>query len=1133
MLWSMILKRVQTSCVSVSIAICIIVQLKCLFSIGIWAQTNEAWVAKVISVEGNVQERKKDRIQWGLARSNNTYYPGDAVRVQERSRACILLSNEIIVRLDQNTTITFIGIEKKQIFQLDVLTGAVYFITHTDRDLKISTPFVNATIEGTEFLVKIKEDQATLTIFEGRVLAMNAAGSLTLVSGQSAIARAGKAPVPHVTMHPRRAVQWALYYPPVVYYREEDPLNDKIECQEMFQESIRSYRKGDITNAFSTIENVPRDIHDPRFFNYRAMLFVTVGRAREARSDIEQALNLAPGDSTAIALQSIIAMAQNEKEKALVLAQEAVRADTDSAAAYIALSYAYQRNFNSGRALESIQQAVKRNPENVFVWVRLSELWLLSDNLDKALESAEKAAVLNPQLARTQIALGYVYLTQIKVKKSLKAFEKAIEVDPADPLAWLGLGLVKVLKGKLKEGRREMGIAVSLDPNRSVIGSYLSKECYDKKWNRPAKDQFHGAKKLDPVDSTTSLYSAVRKQIQNRPVEALQDLQKAFELNDSRAVYRSNLLHDGELEARIPGLSQIYNDLGFEQLALAEGWKLVNTHPGNYSAHRFLADLYSSLSRHDIARASEFLQYQLLQPINIPPVQPQFVENNLFVPEGTGPENIAFNESDPVFNRDRFTSQISSIASRNKTLGEESVQSGIYEGLSYSIGQFHYETNGFYKNDDQEMDIYNIFTQIDLSHKTSIQTEFQSINREVGDLPSRFDPDLTFETLRQEEITHSARLGFHHTFTQNSDFIASLIYQDEDLDTKFTVPDFTNGLKERENAFMGEFQHLFQYDEFNIISGTGYYNSNIEETQTITFPLFPTSTIQEFDVHHNNFYLYTQITFPESTTWTLGGSADFFEGRVTDRNQFNPKFGLSWDVLPQTTFRTAIFRTLTRPLATNQTIEPTQVAGFNQLFDEPPGTDAWRYGIAVDQKFSQTLYGGIELSKRELEVPFLFTDASQNIVRSDEADWKERLGRAYFFWTPHSWLATSIEFFYERLERYEELAGAKLLTDIKTFQIPLGINLFHPSGFIIRLKSTYINREGDYGYPIDGVIESGKDQFWVFNASVGYRLPGYWGLITVEGKNLLDGKFQFQDTDPANILIIPERLALVTFTLIF
>jgi hypothetical protein len=48
----------------------------------------------------------------------------------------------------------------------------------------------------------------------------------------------------------------------------------------------------------------------------------------------------------------------------------------------------------------------------------------------------------------------------------------------------------------------------------------------------------------------------------------LQDLQKSIELNDNRAVFRSRLLLDQDLAARSASLGRIYNDLGFQQLAL-------------------------------------------------------------------------------------------------------------------------------------------------------------------------------------------------------------------------------------------------------------------------------------------------------------------------------------------------------------------------------------------------------------------------------------------------------------------------------------------------------------------------------------------------------------------------------------
>lgn len=79
------------------------------------------------------------------------------------------------------------------------------------------------------------------------------------------------------------------------------------------------------------------------------------------------------------------------------------------------------------------------------------------------------------------------------------------------------------------------------------------------------------------------------------------------------------------------------------------------------------------------------------------------------------------------------------------------------------------------------------------------------------------------------------------------------------------------------------------------------------------------------------------------------------------------------------------------------------MAGFNQFFDDFNGTKAWRYGAAIDQKFSSSLFGGAELSKRDLRVPTVVEVAGfDQDGSSTRVDWEEDLARTYLFWTPHS-----------------------------------------------------------------------------------------------------------------------------------
>jgi hypothetical protein len=55
----------------------------------------------------------------------------------------------------------------------------------------------------------------------------------------------------------------------------------------------------------------------------------------------------------------------------------------------------------------------------------------------------------------------------------------------------------------------------------------------------------------------------------------------------------------------------------------------------------------------------------------------------------------------------------------------------------------------------------------------------------------------------------------------------------------------------------------------------------------------------------------------------------------------------------------------------------------------------------------------------------------------------------------------------------------------------------------------------------------------VADASISYRLPKRFGIVTLEGRNLTNERFRFQDTDPASPIVTPERYILLRFTLAY
>jgi len=1045
------------------------------------------------------------------------------IHVRENSRAALELANETIIRLDQNTTIV-LSDEAEEESWLDLLKGAVHFITRVPNSLKIKTPYVNAAVEGTEFVIRVENGETIVSVIEGQVALENEQGQLLLTNGQSASAREGEAPVRRLDITPADAVQWSLYYPSVIDRQKNQTLPLILEADQL----------------------------------------LTVGQVKEAEKLLDRVLEQDVNNVSAHAMQSIIALTQNHNDEALELAQSAFTLDPTAPTAAIALSYAQQAQFDLRAAHDTLQTALRFTPDSSLLLARLAELLLSLDDLERAEQLAQQAIGIDPKQAHAIMILGFAHLGQFEVKRARHYFEQAISLNQADPLPRLGLGLALIREGKLTDGRREIEIAATLSPANALIRSYLGKAYYEEKRNDLAADQFMLAKSLDPNDPTPWFYDAIRKQTLNRPVEALQDLQQSIRLNDNRAVYRSRLLLDQDHAARSTSLARVYNDLGFQQLALSEGGKSVNTDPSNHSAHRLLADSYSALPRHEIARVSELLQAQMLQPLNLNPIQPQLAESSLGILDGAGPASASANEFNPLFTRNRFSLQMNGVVAKQdselepdkdlNTRSTDLVHSAVWGRFSYSIGTFNDYNEGIRPNQDQDREIDNAFIQTAIDHNTSLQFEYRNTQTTQGDLPQRYDPTLFSTNERTLIDKRILRLGLRHDLTPGSTLLFSVIGSQGEARNTFgesinndsgfpfgvitTSSNFNGNSINRGQTF--ELQYQQNRPNYKIISGMGSYrgdsqinfDTTIQVEATTNCPPFCLTSIietkisRETEARHYNLYFYNLLNQTNNLTWTLGLSIDDIEIVSKGDTQLNPKLGLTWQLNDNTTVRAAAFRSIKRTLVANQTLEPTQVAGFNQFFDDGDGTDSRRYGIALE-KSHEMLHFGMEISKRDLEVPFLAALTNTAF----QADWKERLGRAYAYWSPLNWLAARAEYHHETFKRpimnsVDPRDASTGIPNLTTQQVPLGISLFSSLRTTTHLTATRIKQSGIFATdftPTTATTEESKDQFWVVDASISYRLNKRLGRITIGIKNLLDKTFRYHNTDIATTRILPDR----------
>lgn len=147
-------------------------------------------VALFQSVRNNVQVVPVATKTASAAASQTPVCAGDTIRVGDGSRAVIvMLASNTPLAIDQNTVFIVTEPDDRSRTLIELLQGALLYISRLRRQVEIRTPFVNASIEGTEFVIRVQEDRSHVTVQEGAVRASNDLGMVLVGPGQQAVAQ--------------------------------------------------------------------------------------------------------------------------------------------------------------------------------------------------------------------------------------------------------------------------------------------------------------------------------------------------------------------------------------------------------------------------------------------------------------------------------------------------------------------------------------------------------------------------------------------------------------------------------------------------------------------------------------------------------------------------------------------------------------------------------------------------------------------------------------------------------------------------------------------------------------------------------------------------------------------------------
>jgi hypothetical protein len=220
--------------------------------------------------------------------------------------------------------------------------------------------------------------------------------------------------------------------------------------------------------------------------------------------------------------------------------------------------------------------------------------------------------------------------------------------------------------------------------------------------------------------------------------------------------------------------------------------------------------------------------------------------------------------------------------------------------------------------------------------------------------------------------------------------------------------------------------------------------------------------------------------------------------------------------------RLAAFRNRVSVLRTSlyETVEPTQILGFNQLYDDYAQTDSWNYAISYQHGFSKNLHIGISSIYRDLEttIDILDTSTIPPTSTSQDIEYEDNYANLWLNWTPLSQWSLGLAYAFNRydLEKEPRSTSSSVLAPdgilkLETHKLPASISYFHPSGVIGKLTTTFYDQKGKFIDRTGFNTQQGEDHGLITDLVFSYRLPKRRGSVSLGVKNLFDEDLTYED----------------------
>jgi tetratricopeptide (TPR) repeat protein len=1093
-------------------------------------------VAAPYSVEGAVTFRRPGEPQWREVRVGSSFRVGDTVRTGADGAVAFKFVDGTLVRLGRLSAITFSDVRPSGAPVVNQSEGRSFFFSRgAKNEPEIRTPVVNAAIYGTELVVDVSKNETTIDVLHGAVKATNDRGSLNLALGERVRARKGVALERSVLVRPADAVQWMIRFP-FVPTSDDLVADSDSECSPECQAAVkrvleRVHKNQTMLSSLSSESSAFR--MSPRGKLLHAIALLRVGDATAARGVLDTLPQNLGKRSSALrdivrGYDAIVSGSVSDARKHLAGAQES---DPGLLNAGLLSSYIAQSTGDIDEALEEIQ-GLRSSYANVpELMDREAELLLSTDNAKAARKVLAARNASFGSTATSATLAGFAALERKEYESAAVHFDEALRIDSSQSLPYLGQALLKAKDREYADAKSLLSQAIQLEPSSAVYRSYLGKLFFEDENTPKSLEEFEAAIALDPNDPSPYLYRSYSRVANNEPIQALEDVERSIELNDGRAVYRSSLLLDRDTAVRSAGLSRVFTELGFGDAARVEAIKSLTEDYGNFSAHRLLADSYSSILDAE-ANLSEKRIADLMSPLSF----------NLFNSIGEQP---SFGDYNAMFDK-KETRQGARLEwnSNRDQIGGEFVASGKGDDWGYLAS-------------------YQPFYMSGSHHKAfSGANTFRGALQYEPTVDDRFIIDGTFTMTDVEgpgegdysEDAHigSLRLGYNKRFSSSWRLLTQAeIGRDRDL-TSFesereadlvmageseSAPEAINLLEATRNRTQRNSissQLLFNSKYLDSVAGAEalYVDTSRREFSPVyglsEYPDYPVQgdlqSSSAGSLTSGQVYEYLSFKVPRRANLTLGLAATSVQQDLTEVPPFKngenletaitPKVGLVLTPTKWLTTRAAYFESLSRkPVLEDLTsLEPTLIGGINQRFNDLSGAYSRNLGFGVDVKDSNTLYAGAQYTRRHIREAFGDVN-DQALLDGDTISSLDPISRGFYdshaesdivrgyvsaVLSPQSVLTS------ETLNQWYHDTGADSNFDVNTQRHRFGYKYFLGKHLSVGVQATYRDQSlAD--------MDDAKG-FWLFDTGVSYRFAEQRGRVFARIDNILDRDFTYDQS---------------------